>query len=91
MDEGWTREDVERRIRDSWHTHSLTHDQQELEADLLESLKAVYECAWNGWTPAQCAVVYRSLYRAHPHRHWLEDWAARWEKAGTDWQAVVMP
>jgi len=88
---GWTRESIEKRIRAAWHTHTLMHDQKELDKDLLETLHEVYKMADAGWTPAKCAVVYRSLAKIHPGREWLQDWAERWEAAGDDWQAVVIP
>lgn len=91
MEQGWSRIQVEDRIRAAWHTHELTHDVEPLEPELQLALAGVLEQASAGWTPAQCAVVYRSLYRQHPSRHWLGDWAERWEKAGTDWKAVVLP
>lgn len=91
MKHGWDRETIERRIRDAWREHQLSHDERELEADLQSSLRQVYELADKGWTPAQCAVVYRSLLRSHPTRYWLNDWAERWEAAGNDWKAIVLP
>lgn len=89
MDAGWTVDQVERHIRNAWRTHELTHDMEPAQKDLLESLVEVYKLADEGWAPRQCAVVYRSLFRANPTRYWLEDWAERLEQDA--WESVVLP
>jgi len=85
---GWEPERVKQRIRDAWaewveggnvDTKPMTHE-------LLEELKMVYQMATEGATPETCAVVYRSLARKHPDRHWLLDAARRWEDMGTTWK-----
>jgi len=91
LESGWSSEMVEERIREAWREWSFSHDTRELEPDLLAALQQVFAAASSGWTPAQCAVVYRSLARAYPTRDWLSQWAQRWENAGDDWQNVVMP
>jgi hypothetical protein len=88
---GWTPQAVRDHMMRAWHTHTLTHDMEPLQEELRDTLNEVFLAASSGWTPAQCAVVYRSLFRVHPTRHWLVDWAERWEAAGDDWKAVVMP
>ncbi len=88
---GWSLDAVKDRIKSSWDHHARNLDSQEMDADLKQALTEVHHAAEKGWTPAQCAVVYRSLYRVHPTRHWLAEWAYRWEQAGSDWKAVKFP
>ena len=91
LEGGWTPQAIRDRIDAAWREHCQCNDESPLEEDLQKTLAEVFKAASSGWTPAQCAVVYRSLAKAHPTRHWLLDWAERWEKAGDDWRNVVMP
>lgn len=91
MKQGWSRTEIEDRIRKSWHQHTMSRDMSPLEPELLDVLREVYKLADSGGTPSQCAVVYRSLAKQYPSRDWLSDWADRWEEAGSDWKAVVLP
>jgi hypothetical protein len=82
--------DIEQRLRYLWGVESRTKSTDQMEPELLTAVHDVYTCADKGWTPAQCAVVYRSLARAYPTRYWLSEKAAAWEKAGDDWRKVAM-
>jgi hypothetical protein len=57
------------------------------------ALAEVCELAHRGKPPAECAVVYRSLAREHPHHaDWLNRWANMWAHMGDSWGGVkVVP
>lgn len=54
-------------------------------ASLRAGLVAAFEMALTGSSPAECAVLYRSLFREFPSHRWLARWASRWESFGTAW------
>jgi hypothetical protein len=90
---GWSSPDVRSHIERAWKTWEMggNIDTVPMEPELMSAVADVFHMAESGSTPAQCAVVYRSLYREYPTRFWLHDWAERWESAGDDWQKVKFP
>jgi hypothetical protein len=57
--------------------------------ELQRAVSDVFHMAREGKSPAACAVVYRSLAREYPERHWLERWAKIWEGWGDKWQELA--
>ena len=57
------------------------------ESSLSQGLREVHEMVTSGHSPAQCAVVFRSLANEYPHTPWLREWAGRWEALGSSWLA----
>lgn len=84
---GWTPDAVKKRIRDAWveWVQAGNVDLEPMPPELLKALNDVYKLADEGGTPAQCAVVYRSLARQYPKRLWLADAAAKWEEMDERW------
>jgi hypothetical protein len=84
---GWTQEAVKKRIREAWveWVNEGNVDMKPMTPELLAALKDVYNLAYDGGSPAQCAVVYRSLARQYPNRMWIEDAALHWEAMNDRW------
>jgi len=87
LDAGWTPQAVRSHLVARWmeHTQSTQFEPLPLEPELLASLRGVYEMAHDGASPAKCAVVYRSLARANPGRHWLAAAAEELTQLGENW------
>jgi len=84
---GWTPEAVKKRIRDAWveWVQAGNLDTEPMTPELMKAVADVFKLAAEGGTPAQCAVVYRSLARQYPNRLWISDAAAKWEAMGERW------
>jgi len=85
---GWDAEQVRQRIRDAWAAWVLggNVDVEQMPEDLKKAIAEVYQMAHEGMKPAQCAVVYRSLYNQNPDRPWLLNAARDWEAMGESWR-----
>lgn len=87
LGEGWSDDQIMNHIDRRWREHSslVIQSPPNDSPDLSKALVDVYEMSNSGATPAQCAVVYRSLYRQFPGEHWLQGWSEKWEKDGERW------
>jgi len=84
---GWTPEAAKKRIREAWveWVNEGNVDMEPMTPELLAAVKDVYNLAYDGGSPAQCAVVYRSLARQFPNRLWIADAASHWEAMNERW------
>ena len=64
-------------VRPAWQEHEPTPT-----TPLQQALRDVCGMAMAGKPPKACAVVYRSLAKEYPDRHWLESYAYQWEQLG---------
>lgn len=87
---GWSAEQVKDRIRTAWSEWVLggNVDTEPMPKDLVAALAETYQMAQDGLSPAQCAVMYRSLYNQYPNRPWLLNAARDLELMGDKWQEV---
>lgn len=86
---GWDPEMVKDRIRSAWSEWVLggNVDDKPMPEELRKALAEVYRMADEGSSPAECAVVYRSLAIQYPDRPWIFNYAIDLERMGGTWRA----